>query len=169
MAKILFLIALYVFNLLMIQCSPPGSIPMKIVNKAGFEIDLYWNNHFARKYKSSSSSDMVLQPTSPIKSPGETVVNSFVGHQFVIRSSHSSSELSNPISDVIITKSKVEYEVFTITYDSAQHKLIATRSVPTTSQQQKGSELGIMFVLIVLGIVLSCYVLMKMDNKFKKY
>ena len=78
MSNILILIALCLMNVSLIQCIPPGSIPMKIINNAGFNVDLYWNNHFAKKDKSSSSSEamvLVKQPTSPIKSSGDTIVN----------------------------------------------------------------------------------------------
>ena len=121
---------LILLSLSSILCSsPPGAVTMKIVNRAGVNIDLYWNNHFAKKVTTTGTAEMTLvkQPTSPIHHNNETFVKSFYSHQFVLRV----ADKTTTETDVIITKTKTENEIFIITFDNKTNKLVATTSTTT--------------------------------------
>ena len=57
----------------------PNSVPVKIVNRSGAPIDLFWVNTL------DGSGEMVRQISKPIRNSSDTVIHSFDTHQFVIK------------------------------------------------------------------------------------
>jgi len=73
------------FNVFLLVCTvlaeppPIGSVPLKIINRSGHPVELFWVNTFIPE------PELVMQTTKPIRNSSETNINSYDTHEFVIK------------------------------------------------------------------------------------
>jgi hypothetical protein len=88
----LLVIALLLTSPSLVKCvkRPPNSVTMKIKNKSGYPVELFWINVFV------PDRTLVKQTSKPVRHGGETVINSYHTHEFLVKIYNpSSTELEN--------------------------------------------------------------------------
>lgn len=58
--------------------APPGSIPLRVVNRAHQPLELFWVNTY-------ENDELVAQLSAPLRNNSDTRINSYPTHEFVVR------------------------------------------------------------------------------------
>jgi hypothetical protein len=124
------LLTLYIMGGVFSDLPPANSVSMKIVNKSGFPIDLFWINTF------EVHRPLVRQVSKPIRDGTDTIINSFDTHEFLIKIFSPDADDNNNDNDVDSQATRVKKgskdETMTI-YFSKENKL---EVIITTKQDE---------------------------------
>jgi prolyl 4-hydroxylase len=96
---------------------PHGQIALKLVNHASFPIDVYW-----LEMVDGVEKRRIKQTVKPIRNESETQINSYEGHQFLVKFFHNQTAKD---AHVLFSKSGRE-ETITVTYDAQSDEFAVT-------------------------------------------
>jgi hypothetical protein len=108
---ILFSLFTYACGIKKSASAPVGSVPMKIVNNAGYPIELFWMNIYKQPV------ELVKQTTKPIRNASDTTINSYDTHKFTLKF----LDPKRPGNATFVKGPKEE--VVTVTFDETENTL----------------------------------------------